>query len=131
MIAKVVAMTYAEDKWSQTKISPEFAARLARLAPDQKVRVIVLLNTRSARAGNTARQGRAERRAAIGVMRTAAAQAMEDVDNIIQQFDGQLHASVPDALGSIPVETSAAGIEALAASPWVKAILEDQPIFAN
>lgn len=131
MMVMVVAMTNAEDEWSQTKISPEFTARLARLAPEQKVRVIVLLNTRSTRAENTVRQGRAARQAAIEAMRMAAAQALQQVDDILQQFDGQLQASAPDTLGSIPVETTAAGIEALSASPWVKAILEDQPILAN
>jgi hypothetical protein len=34
----------------------------------------------------------------------------------------------PDALGSISVETTAAGIAALAASEHVKAIIEDQAV---
>jgi hypothetical protein len=37
-------------------------------------------------------------------------------------------ATIKNALGSIPVETTARGIAALAASEHVKAILEDQPI---
>ncbi len=120
-----------EDELSKSKISPEFATRLGQLAPEQKVRVIVLLNTGSARTGATARQGRVARQAAIGAMRAASAQALEHVDDILQHFNGELLADGPDALGSIPVETTSAGIDALTASPWVKAILEDQPILAN
>jgi hypothetical protein len=34
----------------------------------------------------------------------------------------------PNALGSLTVETTAAGVSALARSKWVKAVVEDQPI---
>ena len=50
------------------------------------------------------------------------------MDDILGRFDGQRFADEPDALGSIPVEATVAGIEALASSDWVKAIIEDQPI---
>ena len=45
----------------------------------------------------------------------------------LERFDGKRLANV-DALGCIPVEITASGVLALAASEHVKAILEDQPI---
>jgi hypothetical protein len=50
-----------------------------------------------------------------------------EIDGILERFDGKRSADV-NALGSIPAETTARGIAALAASEHVKAILEDQPI---
>jgi hypothetical protein len=53
---------------------------------------------------------------------------MTDIDSILKRHDGRRLARRPNALGSMPVETTAAGIKALASSRWVQAILEDQPI---
>jgi hypothetical protein len=60
--------------------------------------------------------------------RKSAEAALPDIDGILKRFNGKRLATSPDALGCIPVETTAAGITALAASERVKAILEDQPI---
>ena len=54
--------------------------------------------------------------------------ALEAVDAILQRVGGKRLASGPDALGSIPVETSPIGIRALAGCEAVKAVLEDQEI---
>jgi hypothetical protein len=53
---------------------------------------------------------------------------LPDLDHILERFDGKRLGTSLDALGCIPVETTAEGIYALAASKHVKAILEDQPI---
>jgi len=110
------------------KISPEFAARLEHLGPRDEVRAIVFLRTTGAERPTDAPQSREGRKAAVKATRRSAEQAMEDIDGILARFHGQRLADHPDALGSLPVEATAAGIRALASSRWVKAILEDQPI---
>lgn len=112
----------------QSKISRAFATRLNRLGPRQKVQAIVMLRTGDARVATTQRRSRSNRQAAIEAMRKSAQQALVEIDTILERFSGRRLAHNPDALGSIPVETTAAGISALAESPYVKAILEDQPI---
>lgn len=110
------------------KISPAFAARLARLRPGQTIRVMVLLRGNDPEKKTTRRQSRVERKAAIKAKRQAAAAALHDIDGILEDLGGQRLADHPDALGSLPLETTAAGIDALAASDRVTAILEDQAI---
>jgi hypothetical protein len=110
------------------KISPEFAARLEHLGARDKVRTIVLVRTAGPEGAASASQSREERKATVKATRVAAEQALDDIDGILARFEGRRLADHPDALGSLPVETTAAGIKALASSRWVKAILEDQPI---
>src|SRR5262245_4365412 len=124
-------MAQIEDGAGENKISAEFAARLARLEPQQKVRAIVLINIDTASGAVGRRQSHAERQAAIQAVRASAEQALGDIDTILERFDGERLASRPDALGSIPVTTTPAGVQALAASERVKAILEDQRIYPH
>ena len=112
----------------QDKISAQFKARLDRLEPQQNVRAIVVLRTKDAGAMPTRRQSLAERQAAIEAMRKAAEPVLTDIDRIIERFGGKRLTLGVNALGSIPVETTASGINALATLDHVKAILEDQPI---
>jgi hypothetical protein len=114
-----------------SKISPEFRARLNQLEPQQKIRAIVLLETGRGSALPARRQTYDERRAAIAHLRETAQHAMAELNTLLQHFDGHPLAKAPDALGSVPVELSAAGIAALAEVPWVKAVLEDQEIHAS
>ena len=122
-------MTESEQSSQQSAISREFSARLDQLKPKQKIRAIVLLRTRDTGPTSTRRPNRLARQAAIKTIRQSTTQALGDIDAILQQFDGTRLAQTPDALGSIPIETTSPGIKALANSPHVKAILEDQPIF--
>jgi hypothetical protein len=110
------------------KISSEFSARLARLGPRDKVHAFVLLRTGGTGNCSSSRQGRTEREAAVEASRRSAERALTDIDGILEQHGGRRLAKRPNALGSMPVETTAAGIRALASSRWVQAILEDQPI---
>lgn len=121
-------VTRKKDESPENKISPQFAARLKHFGPTDKVRAIVLLHTGDVDAAPCKRQTGSERQATIEAMRSAAEQALDDVDGILAQFDGQRLAESPDALGSVPVETTSAGITALASSERVRAILEDQSI---
>lgn len=117
-----------EEDVRNNKISSEFAARLDLLGPKETVRAVVLLCAENAEKPTARRQSRTERQAAVRAMRTSAGQALGDIDEVLERFGGHRLAESPDALGSIPVETTAAGINALAASEWVKAVLEDQTI---
>lgn len=115
-------------KTRSKKISREFATRLDRLARNDKVRAVVLLRTPGGPEPSGKRQSPEERAAAVEAMRTSAERALGDVDQVLAQFGGKRLAKKPDALGSIPVETTPDGIRALASSRRVQAILEDQPL---
>ena len=120
---------YRRNKSRNNKISPEFAVRLDSLGSQQKIRAIVLLSAKNNGRAIAQRQSSAERQAAIEAIRKSAEEALGDFDYILERFSGQRLAKRPDALGSISIETTAAGIHALAESEWVKAILEDQKIY--
>lgn len=123
-------MAHLKDEFRKNKISREFAARLSRLGPQQKVRAIVLFRLKDAKKPTSQRQSRADRQAAVEAMRESTKQALGDIDNILKCFGGHRLAKSPDALGSVSVETTAGGVNALAASEWVKAIMEDQAIYS-
>ncbi len=112
-----------------SKISSEFAARLARLKPGVKLHAIVMLRTpKPDPAFLERRPSQQERQEAVERVRGVASEALTDVDNILNRYDGRRLSEAPSALGTIPVETTVAGLTALAGSSHVKAILEDQPI---
>ena len=115
-------------KTRSKKISREFATRLDRLAEDERVRAVVLLRAKGTAEPSGKRQSPEERAVAVEAMRRSAERAVGDVDQVLAQFGGRRLAKKPDALGSIPVETTADGIRALASSRRVQAILEDQPL---
>ena len=112
----------------KTKISPAFKARLEHLKPQQRIRVIVMLHLRVITRKSTQRQSRAERQAAIDAIRKSGESVLPDLDKILQQFGGKRLADSVNALGSVPVETTAAGVIALADYERVSTILEDQKI---
>lgn len=109
------------------KISPVFADRLARLAPSEKIQAIVLLQTPGT-GRNGRRQPPEQRKAALEAVRRTAARAIDEIDRLLASHDGQRISPETDALGSVVVETTVAGIGALAESAQVRAILENQPI---
>lgn len=119
---------YPNNTIGKNKISSEFACRLNHLAPQQKVSVIVFLRLENLDKPISLRQSRAERKAAMEGIRNSAKQALDYIRKILQEFGGTQLAESPDALGTIPVEICAAGVEALAASDAVKAVVEEQEI---
>jgi len=121
-------MTRPASDLPKPKISPEFARRLARLAPDATVRAIVLLDTGPALAAAPARPSKAERKTIAEAIRSAAAPALAEVDRVLEGSGGRRLASGPNLFGSIPVEAPASALLALAGSEHVRALLEDQPI---
>lgn len=76
------------------------------------------------------RQSPAERQAAIETMRKSIEPVLAEIDVVLKRFGRRRMALGANALGAIPVETTAAGIAALANPEPVRAILEDQPIFS-
>ncbi|MEC4812411.1 MAG: hypothetical protein SAK29_03915 [Scytonema sp. PMC 1069.18] len=113
---------------TKNKISSEFSCRLSHLAPQQKVHVIVFLQIDNCDRALGSRLSRTERKAMMEGVRNSAKQALGYIRRILQDFGGHELAESPDALGSIPVEISAAGVKALAESDAVKAVLEEQEI---
>jgi hypothetical protein len=113
----------------RNKLNPEFAARLNQFAPDQKIRVIVLLQVGDTGSLAGKRQSRMERQAAIQSVRISAAKSLANIDGIIQHFDGRFLVEHPNLLGSLPIEINAAGVNALTKSDAVKAVMEDRSIF--
>jgi hypothetical protein len=103
------------------KLSPPFKARLSRLGDKAKVRAIVLLRTDAVPPG-------AAREEAVRAVRQSAHRRLVDIDAILERYGGRRLAEAPDALGSVPVEATAQGILALAASEQVRAVLEDQAV---
>jgi hypothetical protein len=119
-----------QDKGPSKKISREFAARLAGSDPKHRFRAIILTGGGGEeKRRSVTRQTPRQRKKAIEEMQRAAEQALADIDDILSRFEGRRLAASPSVLGSIPVETTSAGIRALAESRWVKSIIEDQEAF--
>ena len=121
-------MPHRSSEPPKAKISPEFARRLARLAPDATVRAIVLLETGPALAAAPGRPSKAERKTIAEAIRSAAAPALPEVDRVLEGSGGRRLASGPDLFGAIPVEAPVSTLLALAGSGHVRALLEDQPL---
>jgi hypothetical protein len=121
-------MARQSSKPPKPKISPEFARRLARLAPDAMARAIVMLNTGPAPAVTPGRPPKAERKRIAEAIQAAGMAPVEEVDRLLERSGGRRLAPGPDLFGSIPVEAPAAALLALAGSEHVRALLEDQPI---
>ena len=110
------------------KISAQFAARLNRLRAGQKVQAIVMVQTGTASCGAAGRKGRAQRQAEAKSTRESAEPALAEIDAILKRHRGKRLAPEVNALGCVPVETTADGVRAIASSDLVKAVLEDQQI---
>jgi hypothetical protein len=113
---------------SKPKISPEFARRLARLAPDAIARAIVLLDTGPGPSAAPARPSKAARNEIAETIQRAAAPALAEVDRLLERTGGRRLAPSPDLFGSVPVEAPPSALLALARLEHVRAILEDQPL---
>lgn len=110
------------------KISREFAAQLENRKADEIVRAVVVLGAAEPAKGNGRRMTRQERARLIEDARCAVEAATEEIAKILETFRGRRLESGLDALGSLALETTPAGIKALAELSAVKAILEDQPV---
>jgi hypothetical protein len=118
------------NRMTHAKISPELDKRLAALSTEDRIHAIVLLELPRDRDRDSggARPTRAQRREIMHRLRDHGEQVLPEIDSVLTRFGGHRLADQVNALGSLPVETTAAGFRALAASDRVKAILEDQPV---
>ena len=121
-------MTSGKANQTQTKIRSEFMARLDRLKSAEKVRAIVMLHTPDVESSGGRRQNAEERGRAIAAVRKSAEVALPEIDEILRRFGGRRLTDEVDALGTISVEATGAGLSALAGSDHVSVILEDQPV---
>ena len=112
---------------SEAKISPELASRLRRLEPGHQVRVVLFLETPTLPA-QADRQTPDARQSSVEAIKRSTQRAVSAIDHILAYHGGERLSKSPTALGSLNVETSAAGVSALARSKWVKSVVEDQPI---
>jgi hypothetical protein len=111
------------------KISPEFAKRLGRLKPGDKLRAVVLLRSSETKGkASGVRPTREDRQAALSNARSSASVALQEIDEVLERFDGRRLSDQPSALVTVAVETTASGISALVASDRVKAIMDGQPL---
>ena len=110
------------------KISPELDRRLRSLRPADRVRALLLLAIPGPGRKAGIRTTTAEREAVAREIADAADRGVPEIDRILRDHGGRRLADRVNALGSLPVETTPAGLRALAASARVKAIFEDQPI---
>ena len=69
-----------------------------------------------------------ERQAAIEDVRASARFVLPEIDQLLAREGGKRLSEDVNAIGSVTVEAIAQGVAALARSPRVKAILEDQPV---
>jgi hypothetical protein len=112
---------------SEDKISSELASRLRRLEPGHQMRIVLFLETPPLPA-QTARQTPDARQESVETVKQLTQRALSGIDRILANHDGKRLSKGPNALGSLTVETTAAGVSALARSKWVKSVVEDQPI---
>ena len=64
----------------------------------------------------------------IKEIRKVSAEGLKEIEAILARFGGRKLAESTSALGSLPFESTAAGVQALANLPQVTAILEDQKL---
>jgi hypothetical protein len=110
------------------KISTTFRTRLNHMAPQQKVRAMVVLHLNGHEVAPGRRQSPEERQAAIEAIRRSAEPVLAEIDRVLRHYGGKRLEPSVNVLGSIPVEATPDGITALASLDSVKAVLEDQPI---
>jgi hypothetical protein len=115
---------------NQGKISSEFAHRLSKLNPHQVVRVLVLLNVKNnINLLSNSQKFSDNHISAVKNISNLEKQAINGIHKILQDNDGKLLAEHFNLLGSIPIETTVAGVYELATLDAVKAVIEDQEIY--
>ena len=110
------------------KVSKEFRSRLSKLAPEEKILALVLLDTTNSDLEKGKRQTRAERRQRIEEIQTAAEEAVPEIDKVLSRYDGKRLAAKANAMGCIPIQASQAAVMAVAGLDRVKSIIENQVI---
>ncbi len=112
------------------KISPPLARRMHRLSAEKPLRALVMLAPEGgvAHARLRKRPAPARRARAARELKDDVEVFLPEIDRILEEHDGRRLADHVNALGVVPVLSTAAGLRALAECEHVKAILEDQPV---
>ncbi len=109
------------------KISSAFASRLATLASNQWVRVILM--PAPYLAGNSGeRLSGEERQTILRETRGRAEASFSEVDTVLSATGGCRLTDAGNSLGYIVVETTVAGVAALSELSWVGSLMEDQAV---
>ncbi len=111
----------------RAKISFEFAKRIEGFGKHDLVRAIVTLAIPAAGTPDVARNRRARRNEVIAKRRDPSKTSLDALDAALALHGGKRLGGTT-LLGTVPVETTPAGIDALAALDSVRSIMEDQPI---
>ena len=119
-------MRAAANRWS-SKLSKEFAARLASTPAHETLLAVVLLDT-SDQCSASFRQTPRQRQAVIGTLREARRPVLVDLDKILAKWGGRRLDDDVSALGTVAVEATPGVIKILANLKDVKTVLEDQNI---
>jgi hypothetical protein len=107
------------------RIGPELDRRLRASRPDDRLRVVLLVAAAPAGAVAPRRRRRAETGAR---MRAAAHDLLPAVDSLLTAHGGERLSAEATVLGTLAVETTPAGVQALACLPAVEAVLGDQEL---
>lgn len=110
------------------KISPEFEQHLSIRAPGSTVQAVLLISAPSKKTSSSRQDRIAKRGEVKDRLQAAADLALPEIDQVLARFGGRRLADSVDALGGLPVETTPAGIRALANNSGVQAILENQKV---
>lgn len=110
-----------------SKISVELSSRISNYGPNEMVQAIVILCTEKSKEDLTSRELPTNRNAIIESIQKSILNVLPDLDNILKENNGKRLSEGPDPIGCVSVETTVAGITALANSDIIKAILEDRP----
>jgi hypothetical protein len=116
-------------KTKASRISSDFAAYLNQLDADELVRAIVLpaRQIQTATANQPSRRG--ERQAMIEATKRLNERRFHEIDELLTRYGGQRLTQRANTLGSVAIETTADGVEAIANLDWVSAVIEDQSIY--
>lgn len=124
-------MSRSADLHDNPKISSAFANRLAAMASDQWVRVIVMLAPYLSGTSGARVQGAPageERQTILRETRERTEASFSEVDTVLAETGGYRLTAAGNSLGFIVVETTVDGVAALSRLTWVGSLLEDQSV---
>lgn len=87
-----------------------------------------MLKTKTADAPPKGHQAPEQRQSTINAVVQSAQRTLPAIDVVLRQHGGRRISKTPDALGTIAVETTPEGMEALKSLENVDGVIEDQPI---
>jgi hypothetical protein len=110
------------------KVSPNLVSKIDLLPHGAIVRAILLIDNHDDLPSTSGNKMRYPRRSLTAAVSRSQKGVLTKLDGILKQYGGQRLSERPNILGGIVVETTSAGVLALADSKYVRAIFEDQPI---